>query len=140
LDERTREKLAAAATALTVMLRLAARKDATLLRADVDAILAPFTAERPRSAPETSADVTALIDANRESSGLTSVPKLVRLLGGAKVRAAVHAELLREARAGRVELRPESGMGRLSADDAALCIPGPQGSHLSWVRRIEESA
>jgi hypothetical protein len=139
LDARAREKLTLAVTALTTMLRLAARKDATLLRADVDAMLAPLV-RGTAPAATASGDVTALIDAHRESSGLTSVPKLVRLLGGAPARDAVHAELLRGARAGRLELRPESGMGRLSADDAALCIPGPQGSRLSWVRRIEESA
>lgn len=136
LDARARERLAAAAADLTALLRLASKKKASVLRSDIDALLAPVL-PRPaeKSAPH---DVSALVDAHREPSGLTSVPKLVRLLGGASAREAVHAELLRGARAGLFELRPESGMGRLSAEDMALCIPGPQGSRLSWVRRIEE--
>jgi len=35
--------------------------------------------------------------------------------------------------AGAIELRPESGMGRLSCADRSLC-PEPAGWPLSWVR------
>lgn len=35
---------------------------------------------------------------------------------------------------GLFELEPESGMGRLSPEDAELCFPGPMGTRLSWVR------
>jgi hypothetical protein len=82
-------------------------------------------------------DVGTVIEAHREVSGLTFVPNVVRAMGGTTACAAVHAELLRGARAGVFELRPESGMGRLSAEDAAFCVPGPQSSKLSWVRRIQ---
>jgi hypothetical protein len=123
-----------------------------LLHADVEEALRKalpsVTASAPsaRAASPTVKDVNAAIDARREPSGLTWVPDLVRALGGATppagdaVREAVHAELLRGARSGDLELRPESGMGRLSPEDDALCISGPQGSRLSWVRRIRESS
>lgn len=141
LDARTRERLAHAVDALVRASKLAAKHRASLLAADVEAAFAPFL--QPSSARaelRTIRDVAALVEAQKEPSGLTWVPKLVRLLGGEAAREAVHAELLRGARAGRFELRPESGMGRLSAEDAELCVPGPQGSRLSWVRRIEEAS
>jgi hypothetical protein len=97
---------------------------------------ASLAASGPSAADLTANDVTAIIAAHRERSGLTFVPKIVRVLGGPEACQAVHAELLRGARAGVFELRPESGMGRLSAEDAAFCIPGPQGSTLSWVRCV----
>jgi len=98
---------------------------------------AATSATPPAPRPTVLRDIRASIEEHRESSGLTWVPKLVRALGGIAARDAVHAELLRGARAGDLELRPESGMGRLSEEDAALCLAGPQGSRLSWVRRIE---
>jgi hypothetical protein len=45
------------------------------------------------------------------------------------------AALLLGAQAGRFTLEPESGMGRLSESDAALCPAGPRGTVLSWFRR-----
>lgn len=144
LDPRTLERLGQAAEALVKATRFATKRRASLLAGDVERLLSPFVtstsrANGTRSAPASSLqDVEALVDKHRELSGLTSVPKLVRLLGGASARGTLHAALLEGARAGRFELRPESGMGRLSAEDAALCIPGPQGSRLSWVRRIQE--
>jgi hypothetical protein len=124
---------------LTLSLATAKKKRASLLHADVDQLLGALRARSVRLAQANSPDVEAEIARHQESSGLTSVPRLVRALGGARARDAIHAELLRAARAGRLELRPESGMGRLTPEDLALWIPGPQGSHLSWVRRIEES-
>ena len=47
-----------------------------------------------------------------------------------------HVALREAERSGLLELRPESGMGRLSKADAALCVPGPQGSLLSVLRVI----
>jgi hypothetical protein len=151
VDEGTLGPLEEAATCLLTLIRMARRKRAGLLRADVEQALRVAIARREpqsfspapadvRAAADVSAnDVTAIIEAHRERSGLTFVPKIVRALGGPEARDAVHAELLRGARAGVFELRPESGMGRLSAEDAAFCIPGPQGSTLSWVRRVEEA-
>lgn len=140
LDAHARQRLKAAVRALGASLALADKKRACLLQSDVDDALKPFVGSPAPLASAAIHDVASLVDAHREGSGLTSVPKLVRLLGGLSARDALHAELLRGARAGRFELRPESGMGRLSVEDASFCIPGPQGSRLSWVRRIEEES
>lgn len=137
LDTHAQQRLKAAVGALGASLALADKKDGCLLQSDVEDALRPFVGSPAPLASAAIHDVASLVDAHREGSGLTSVPKLVRLLGGLSARDALHAELLRGARAGRLELRPESGMGRLSAEDASFCISGPQGSRLSWVRRIE---
>jgi hypothetical protein len=114
LDARTRERLAALATELLASLRLASRKGASILRSDLERALAPFVATSTTSTRQVSAtfdDVAALVDAHRESSGLTSVPKLVRLLGGEPAREAVHAELLRGSASGpsRASARERNG-------------------------------
>jgi hypothetical protein len=139
LDARELERLASALKILSSSLRAATKQQATLLRTDVRRIL-PITSVSAERRAETAVqpELGRAIDHHREPSGLTFVPKLVRALGGLTARDAVHAELMRGARDGRFELRPESGMGRLSTEDAALCLPGPQGSRLSWVRRIED--
>ncbi len=145
LDDRDLDRLETATATLAAAVKLARRKGGTLLRADVEQALRAFvpvpTAPTAPTAPSATKasplqSIRASIDAHRETSGLTWVPKLVRALGGLPARDAVHAELLRGARAGELELRPESGMGRLSEEDAALCLAGPQGSRLSWVRPI----
>lgn len=158
LDGAELERLQTAVAELAVTLATAKKKRATMLAADLEPLLRAVR-PRPSSPPRRAEgevdarsnargevagtvepDVENEVVRRREASGLTSVPGLVRALGGAdaKVRAAIHAELLRGARAGRLELRPESGMGRLTTEELALCIPGPQGTHLSWVRRVEE--
>jgi DNA repair protein RadC len=48
-----------------------------------------------------------------------------------------HAALLAAAERSLVELRPESGLGRLTPEEKALCIPGPHGTVLSWARLLE---
>jgi hypothetical protein len=132
----------------------ARKKRAALLRADVEQTMSRFVTPRHREAgtngaatqaaasdagtrATSSQDIAQLVDQHRDASGLTFVPTLVRAFGGEGARDAVHAELLRGARSGIFELRPESGLGRLSAEDLDLCIPGPQGSRLSWVRRVQ---
>jgi hypothetical protein len=125
---------------LAASLTLAEKKGGSLLRDHVEEALKPFLGAPTPPTAAALHDVASLVEAHRESSGLTFVPKLVRLLGGTSARDALHAELLRGARAGLFELRPESGMGRLSTEDASFCIPGPQGSRLSWVRRIDEGS
>lgn len=40
---------------------------------------------------------------------------------------------------GFIELRPESGIGLLSEDDAALCPRGARGVVLSFARLIDRS-
>jgi len=111
---------------------------ATLLRDDVRALLLDFVAAAaaaPRSPPP--ADVVAVLRHHvRESTGLAFVPDLVRALSHRGVDA-VHAALVEAARTGRIELQPESGMGRLNAEELDLCPPGPQGTRLSWARILE---
>ena len=65
--------------------------------------------------------------AAENSSGLAFVPDCV----AAGITA---AELLRLARDGAVELRPESGLGRLSAAERDACPRGYEGCVLSWAR------
>jgi hypothetical protein len=139
LDARARQRLTGAVRELGASLALADKKGVGVLRGDVEEAFKPFLDAPPAARPVSAiGDVASLVEAHREGSGLTFVPTLVRLLGGAPARDALHAELLRGARVGRFELRPESGMGRLSVEDTSFCIPGPQGSRLSWVRVIEE--
>lgn len=121
---------------LAKALAIARRKSATLLRADVEQALG---LSLPLAATVTAEKVFAAVARLRESSGLTFVPALIRALGGSIAREAVHAELLAGARAGVFELRPESGLGRLTETELADCVAGPQGSRLSWVRNLEES-
>lgn len=139
LDEGDLGSLESVIAELAKVVKLARRRDATLLRADVERTLARLgSVSRPRVGKPFPSEraLAELIDRHREKTGLTFVPALVRLLGGAAVRDEAHAALLQGARAGIFELRPESGMGRLTAEDVTFCVPGPQGSHLSWVRRL----
>ncbi|MBL8606762.1 MAG: hypothetical protein JNL38_05555 [Myxococcales bacterium] len=136
VDAEELARLERAMRALGSALSLARRKKASLLRDDVLGALGPFVARRAE--PSRAGGVDALlgaIDAARDATGLSFVPAVVRSLGGPPAAARVHAALLEAAKAQRVELRPESGMGRLSPEDLALCLPGPQGSLLSWVRK-----
>lgn len=140
VDAEELARLERAMRTLGAALSLARRKKASLLRADVEDALAPFVARRAATGEAKGASAEGLmllgaIDAARDAAGLSFVPAVVRALGGAPAAARVHAALLEAAKAQRVELRPESGMGRLSAEDRALCVPGPQGSVLSWVRK-----
>jgi hypothetical protein len=126
--------------ALQASLKLVRKHRASLLRADVaralsDAVLPPA----PKVASDTK-DIAVLVERHSDPSGLTFVPAVVRAVGGEKSVAWVHSELLRGFREGRFELRPESGLGRLSEEDLRYCIPGPQGSKLSWVRAIANDA
>jgi hypothetical protein len=116
---------------------------AALLTADVDArvnewaarLRAAVTAKRERGV-----GLDRVLEETRrlaEPTGLTFVPALVRALGGETARDAVHDALRSAALRGAIELRPESGLGRLSPEDLALCVAGPQGSHLSWARAVE---
>jgi hypothetical protein len=64
-------------------------------------------------------------------SGPVRVPDLLRQLGTDQATAV--ALVLAAARRGEVSLEPESGMGRLSSQDAAWCPDGPGGTKLSWL-------
>ena len=67
------------------------------------------------------------------SVGLSYVPDTVRALSKHGI-SAVQAAILDAARAGRIELRPEGGLNRLSREDLALCPSGLQDTKLSWAR------
>lgn len=85
---------------------------------------------KPVSQSRVLAAVRKLID---PKLGLAFVPGVLDSLGGG---VAARAALSRAAEAGQIELRPEGGMGRLSADELARSLPGPQGTRLSWARVV----
>ena len=121
--------------ALQASLKLVRKHSASLLRSDVTRALSEAVLPAAKVASDTK-DIAVLVERHSDPSGLTFVPAVVRAVGGEKSVAWVHSELLRGFREGRFELRPESGLGRLSEEDLRYCIPGPQGSKLSWVRAI----
>jgi hypothetical protein len=125
--------------ALQASLKLVRKHRASLLRADVARALSEAVLPAPKVASDTK-DIALVVERHRDASGLTFVPAVVRAVGGEKSVAWVHSELLRGFREGRFELRPESGLGRLSEEELRYCIPGPQGSKLSWVRAIANDA
>lgn len=124
-------------TALSSMIKTikAARKaKACLLASDIQEALARL---RPMARAISLESVLEQARKLALDTGLTFVPTLVGALGGEAAKGAVHELLATAARRGLVELRPESGLGRLSEEELALCIPGPQGSRLSWARTLE---
>jgi hypothetical protein len=111
-----------------------------ILERDLDAVLAHMIggappAARSEAAPDLLTRVArAAARIAEEHGGLAPVAALVRALGAPT--ASVHAALLEGHARGWFALQPESSMGRLGPDDLALCPPGPQGTHLSWVRPL----
>ncbi len=117
----------------------------TVLRSDVSAPLARWILPAIESAPMPAAEsprlagssalVEALAREIRKQSRATSlpvrVPELLRATG-TPVEEGKRA-LIDGAARGLFELEPESGMDRLSCDDAELCPSGPMGTRLSWV-------
>lgn len=84
------------------------------------------------------ASVLDALDATRdERTGLSFVPRLMQRLLAAVPLSVAHEVLLAAARDEVIELRPEGGLGRLSAEELQLCPPGPGGTRLSWARRVE---
>ncbi|HEX4339023.1 MAG TPA: hypothetical protein VH062_24115 [Polyangiaceae bacterium] len=82
--------------------------------------------------------VLEAVDATRdEKVGLSFIPRVVDHLRPELGAATVQRVLLEAAGRGIVELRPEGGLNRLTADELELCLPGPQGTRLSWARRTE---
>ena len=71
----------------------------------------------------------------RPTLGLCFVPDLVMALLQHGSLPQVHAALL-EANGRTLELRPESGLNRLSALELALCPQGLQETRLSWTRGL----
>ena len=86
-------------------------------------------------------NVLAAVDATRDvRTGLSFVPSVVARLHPSLSSDAAREALLKAANEGLVELRPEGGINRLSAEELNLCLPGPQGTRLSWARRTESNA
>ena len=80
--------------------------------------------------------VAELTQADRRS-GLVFVPDVVTAAVEVGLASAdeVPTMLVSLARGGRLELRPESGLGRLSAAERGLCPVAPDGrTPLSWAR------
>lgn len=139
------QRLRAAVAALDKALAQALRKQGTsLLLSDVEQALAearqllPTRAEPSRSnGDEALRSVVAAVGAARDQhSGLAFVPDIVRRLLPAMPAAVAREMLLEAARRELVELRPEGGLGRLTAEDLVLCPPGPAHTHLSWARLL----
>ena len=136
LEGRELDTLERSLAALQASLKLARKQRASFLRTDVTRALSEAVLPSvPRVTSDTN-DIALVVERHRDASGLTFVPTVVRAVGGEKSIPWVHSELLRGFREGRFELRPESGLGRLSEEELRYCIPGPQGSKLSWVRTI----
>lgn len=110
--------------------------NATGAQAGVASTRSPVTAFVPQ--PDIAARVLAAVDAARdERLGLAFIPRIFDLLRPEFDDAAVRVALIDAAMGGLIELRPEGGMNRLSQHELDLCLPGPQGARLSWVRRRE---
>jgi len=136
-DLLTPEQLRRLADAGALAKKAATRPGRSLLRDDLRAqlldILGPSRAPSPATDDLETRVLAALRQAARPGLGLAFVPDVVRELSAAGT-PAVHGALLELARARRVELQPESGVGRLTAEELSLCPEGPQKSRLSWAR------
>jgi hypothetical protein len=157
-------RLRATVTALDKLLALALRKKGlTLLAGDVQQALedalqlvpnakqvnhqegaraaggpAPQAENAPPSSERALQSVVAAVDATRDgNTGLSFVPDVVRRLLPAMPAAVARNMLLLAANRELVELRPEGGLGRLTAEDLELCPPGPAQTRLSWARLLE---
>lgn len=127
-----------------------AKTGLSLLHADVAEALAravpantPNTGVRAdKKAPDgLLTSVLSAVDATREQqTGLSFVPTIIARLRPSLTSDAAREALLRAANEGLLELRPEGGINRLSAEELNLCLPGPQGTRLSWARRTESNA
>jgi hypothetical protein len=115
----------------------------TLLRADVSGPLARWV-ESTR-APTVGSTQPVLVESLtreirkrfRDSPLPIRIPDLLRAMG-APVEEGKRA-LVDGAARGLFALEPESGMGRLSGEDAELCPAGPMGTRLSWIVTREQS-
>lgn len=126
----SREHLAALAGAGKLAQKVL-KKGQTLLLDDVRAQLLDVVATA-KPALDVKAELARHV---RPAVGLSFVPDAVKALASHGVEK-VHAALLDAARAGEIELRPESGLNRISSDDLALAPPGPHGTRLTWARIV----
>lgn len=127
-----------------------AKNGLSLLRADLSEAVAralPPSSSAPagpaqgKPAEPVLSSVLAAVEATRDGqTGLSFVPSIVARLRLSLSADAARDALLKAASTGLLELRPEGGINRLSAEELAQCPPGPQGTRLSWARRTENSA
>jgi hypothetical protein len=75
------------------------------------------------------------VDRAREGDGLSFVPKVVALVQPELDREGAKMALLEAEAEGLLELRPETGLGRLSEAEQLACPEGSYGTRLSWARR-----
>ena len=80
----------------------------------------------------------AILALRDEDSRLAPIPAVSRRLRGRATAKQVVELLLSEFQRGKLELRPEGAMGRLSPEERALCPVGAGGVPLSWVVLLEE--
>jgi hypothetical protein len=109
----------------------------TLLREDLQELLMDLVSpDRPvsRALPDRLVQDAARL--RRLDTGLCFVPELVLASLAEHSLAEVHEALVQGVQDGRLELRPESGMNRLTALESALCPEGWQGTRLSWARSL----
>ncbi|GMV15998.1 MAG: hypothetical protein KJ015_23380 [Myxococcales bacterium] len=106
----------------------------TLRRAEARAVLEPLISLSSSPAAPAGEVLETLAALERARGRSVFVPDLVRALGAAESPAGAHRALLALAHAGKVELRPESGVGNLSAADRALCPSDAQGTLISYAR------
>lgn len=84
----------------------------------------------------TQGDLPAAIGASTDNNGLAMVSDVVKAYGGDVAKA--HKAILAAEARGAIELRPEGGLNRLSPEEKAMTIPGPDGTVLSNIRVIDE--
>ncbi len=123
--------------------RLRSRKGTpskTLARSEAQTLFGPvlemLAAPNAAAGIATARVLETLAELERSRGRSVFVPDLVRALGTTQAPAPAHQALLALARAGRVELRPESGVGALSPADRALCPADAQGLVISYARVI----
>jgi hypothetical protein len=101
----------------------------------------PEGAAPPRDGSGKLTHLLSTLEETRDpQTGLSFVPAIVARLEPEIGAEAVRALLVSAATNGVIELRPEGGIGRLSEQELAVCPPGPQGTRLSWARRLEMEA
>jgi len=100
----------------------------TVLRADLEDVFA-------KGKSTTGDALTLEIERRvREAAAPLRVPELLRSLSASIEEG--HRALMEGVERGLFQLEPESGMGRLSPEDARICPVGPMGTRLSWVRPV----
>jgi hypothetical protein len=146
LSAREMEELRALSEALASLVKRARSPKSgpplTLSRVDVASLL---TTANARLAPSRSSEPVAVADrvlegvrrAAHPTTGLASVPEVIRDLQPGLAPERARDELVALARAGKLELRPEAGVELLDAERRALCPPGPRGSVLSYARIVD---